>query len=87
MIEFIFQNPIISALVALAGLGLIFGALLGFAAEKFKIEGDPVIDQIDSLLPQTQCGQCGFPGCRPYAESIADGDSINKCPSRRSVYN
>ena len=56
MIEFIFQNPIISALVALAGLGLIFGALLGFAAEKFKIEGDPVIDQIDSLLPQTQCG-------------------------------
>ena len=62
MLEFIFQNPIISALIALAGLGLLFGALLGFAAEKFKIEGDPVIDQIDGLLPQTQCGQCGFPG-------------------------
>jgi electron transport complex protein RnfB len=80
MLDFIAQQPIISALAALAGLGILFGALLGFAAEKFKIEGDPVIDQIDELLPQTQCGQCGFPGCRPYAESIADGDEINKCP-------
>ena len=32
---------------------------------------DPVIDQIDALLPQTQCAQCGYPGCRPYAEAIA----------------
>ena len=80
MFDLIIQQPIIAALVALVGLSLLFGALLGFAAEKFKIEGDPVIDQIDELLPQTQCGQCGFPGCRPYAESIADGDAINKCP-------
>ena len=80
MLDFIFQNPIISALIALAGLGLLFGALLGFAAEKFKIEGDPVIDQIDGLLPQTQCGQCSYPGCRPYAEAISEGEAINKCP-------
>jgi electron transport complex protein RnfB len=32
------------------------------------------------MLPQTQCGQCGYPGCRPYAEAIANGDAINKCP-------
>ena len=80
MLDLIIQQPIIAALVALVGLSLVFGALLGFAAEKFKIEGDPVIDQIDELLPQTQCGQCGFPGCRPYAESISGGDAINKCP-------
>jgi electron transport complex protein RnfB len=80
MLDLIIQQPILAALVALVGLSLVFGALLGFAAEKFKIEGDPVIEQIDELLPQTQCGQCGFPGCRPYAESIADGDAINKCP-------
>ena len=80
MLDFIIQQPIVAALLALAGLGIIFGALLGFAAEKFKIEGDPVIEQIDELLPQTQCGQCSFPGCRPYAESIANGDEINKCP-------
>ncbi|MDA9352560.1 RnfABCDGE type electron transport complex subunit B [Porticoccaceae bacterium] len=64
----------------MVGLGILFGALLGYAAEKFKVEGDPIVEQIDELLPQTQCGQCGFPGCKPYAESIASGDAINKCP-------
>jgi electron transport complex protein RnfB len=80
MIEAIAQQPILAALVALIGLGILFGGLLGFAAEKFKVEGDPIVEQLDELLPQTQCGQCGFPGCRPYAESIANGDAINKCP-------
>ena len=80
MIDSIIQQPILAALVALVGLGILFGALLGFAAEKFKVEGDPIVEQLDELLPQTQCGQCGFPGCRPYAESIANGDAINKCP-------
>ncbi|MBX9902844.1 MAG: RnfABCDGE type electron transport complex subunit B [Burkholderiales bacterium] len=38
-------------------------------------------DAIDSLLPQTQCGQCDYPGCRPYAEAIASGSAaINQCP-------
>lgn len=38
-------------------------------------------DQIDALLPQTQCGQCGYHGCRPYAEAIARGEApINRCP-------
>ena len=36
--------------------------------------------RINDLLPQTQCGQCGYPGCKPYAEAIAAGDAINKCP-------
>ena len=40
-----------------------------------------LIDQINALLPQTQCGRCGFNGCRPYAEAIADGRAdINQCP-------
>src|SRR5690606_20392334 len=64
----------------LGGLSVFFGAVLGFAAVKFKVEGDPLVEQIDALLPQTQCGQCGYPGCRPYAEAIANGDVINKCP-------
>ncbi|MFT6329715.1 MAG: electron transport complex protein RnfB [Bermanella sp.] len=68
------------ALAAIALLALIFGALLGFAAIRFKVEGDPLVDQIDAILPQTQCGQCGYPGCKPYAEAIANGDDINKCP-------
>lgn len=80
MYELLAANPFMGALVALAGLALIFGGILGFAAVRFKVEGDPIVDQIDELLPQTQCGQCSYPGCRPYAEAIANGDTINKCP-------
>lgn len=69
------------AILAIAGLALLFGLLLGFAAVRFRVESDPVVDQIDAILPQTQCGQCGYPGCRPYAEAIANGDAdINQCP-------
>lgn len=68
------------AIIALGGLSLIFGLVLGYSSRKFKVESDPIVDQIDHILPQTQCGQCGHPGCRPYAEAIAAGEDINKCP-------
>ena len=71
----------LSAVVALTLLALVFGLLLGFSAIRFKVESDPVVDQVDAILPQTQCGQCGYPGCRPYAEAIASGEAdINQCP-------
>lgn len=39
------------------------------------------VKAIDALLPQTQCGECGFPGCMPYAEALAQGSvTIDKCP-------
>lgn len=69
------------AVLSIALIAVLFGLLLGFASVKFHVEGDPVVDKIDSLLPQTQCGQCGYPGCRPYAEAIAAGEAnINLCP-------
>jgi electron transport complex protein RnfB len=69
------------AIIALSALAGTFGLLLGFAAVRFRVEGDPIVERIDALLPQTQCGQCGFPGCRPYAEAIATGEAdINQCP-------
>lgn len=74
------MSTILIAVIVLAVLAAIFGAILGFASVRFKVEADPIVDQIDSILPQTQCGQCGYPGCRPYAEAIANGDDINKCP-------
>ncbi|MDF0606848.1 electron transport complex subunit RsxB [Neisseriaceae bacterium TC5R-5] len=41
----------------------------------------PLVEKINALLPQTQCGQCGHPGCRPYAEALAEGNNpINRCP-------
>lgn len=70
-----------SALLVMIGLGLLLGLVLGVSALKFKVEGDPLVDQIDAILPQTQCGQCGFPGCKPYATAIAAGQAdINQCP-------
>ena len=71
-------------LLAIATISLmagLFGLILGYAAIRFKVEGNPIVEQIDALLPQTQCGQCTFPGCRPYAEAIANGEApINQCP-------
>lgn len=37
-------------------------------------------ERINALLPQTQCGKCNYAGCKPYADAIAQGDAINKCP-------
>ncbi|MCK3658942.1 electron transport complex subunit RsxB [Pasteurellaceae bacterium Pebbles2] len=66
-------------LIAVVVLALIFGVILGFASVKLKVEADPIVEKIDALLPQSQCGQCGYPGCKPYAEAIANGDEIIKC--------
>lgn len=71
----------ISALLVMSGIALVLGAVLGYAAIKFRVEGNPLVEKIDAILPQTQCGQCGFPGCKPYAEAIAGGEAeINRCP-------
>jgi len=62
-------------------LSLIIGVALGISAIQFKVDGNPIIEKIDSILPQTQCGQCGYPGCKPYATAIAGGEAdINQCP-------
>ncbi|OCH03703.1 electron transport complex subunit RsxB [Aliivibrio fischeri] len=74
------MSSILIAVIAIAALALVFGLILGFASIKFRVESDPIVEQIDAILPQTQCGQCGYPGCKPYAEAIANGDMINKCP-------
>lgn len=68
--------------ISIMALGaIVIGIALGYAAVKFKVEGDPLVEKIDAILPQTQCGQCGYPGCKPYAQAIAKGEvEINKCP-------
>ncbi len=67
-------------IISLGVIASLFGLLLGYSSVRFRIEGDPLDDKVDSLLPQTQCGQCGFPGCRPYAEALVKGEAeINLC--------
>jgi len=71
----------LAAVLLFTVLGGLFGLGLGWAARRFRVESDPVVDRIDAILPQTQCGQCNYPGCRPYAEAIAAGEAqINQCP-------
>jgi len=71
----------IIVIITLAIIAALFGLLLGYSAIRFRVEGDPLVDQIDAILPQTQCGQCSYAGCRPYAEAIAKGEAdINQCP-------
>lgn len=71
----------LTAILAFGGLAAVFGIALGVASVRYKVEGDPLVDKIDAILPQTQCGQCSYPGCRPYAEAIANDEApINQCP-------
>lgn len=71
----------LSAILVMLGLALVLGGILGWAAIRFRVEEDPLVEKIDAILPQTQCGQCGYPGCKPYAEAIAKGEAdINRCP-------
>ncbi|OBS10235.1 electron transport complex subunit RsxB [Acidihalobacter prosperus] len=66
----------------LTGL-MLTGSILAFrlAARRRAAARAPLAERLDALLPQTQCGQCGYPGCRPYADAIAAGAAdINQCP-------
>ena len=68
-------------IAALTLLGLVLGFVLGVAARWLRVEADPLAEQIETLLPGSQCGQCGFPGCGPAAAAVADGSApVTLCP-------
>jgi len=70
----------LTAIIVMAALAAVFGLMLGYSAIRFHIDGDPIADQLEALLPQSQCGQCGYAGCRPYADAVASGEAeINLC--------
>jgi electron transport complex protein RnfB len=71
----------IAAICVLAGLAALTGAALVTTASRVDTgSADPLIDRVNDLLPQTQCAQCGYPGCRPYATAIVAGEvPINRC--------
>lgn len=77
----------IAAATSMTALGLGLGLLLGIAARRFHVETPPVVDEIEAVLPGTNCGACGFPGCRGLAEALAEGAApISACtPGGRDV--
>lgn len=69
------------AIIIFTLLAIGLGLLLVLLARHFHTNDDPVVEAIEALLPQTQCAQCGYLGCKPYAEAIAmQGEAINRCP-------
>lgn len=71
----------ITAVLVIAGIALIAGLALGIASSKLQSDNKDLVEQVNALLPQTQCAQCGYVGCRPYAAAIVAGEAeINLCP-------
>lgn len=71
----------ISAVLVLTLMGLSLGYLLGLAARVFQVDTDPVVEEINAIMPGTHCGQCGFAGCGQAAEALASGEaSVTCCP-------
>ncbi len=77
------MNPdaVVMAVLVAAALAVVLGVALGWAASRIEPDAGSLVERIDALLPQTQCGQCRYPGCRPYATAIASGAAgIDRCP-------
>lgn len=70
-----------AAVITIALLALLAGLALSYASKSLPADSGELVEQVNELLPQTQCAQCGYPGCRPYAQAIVDdGIAINLCP-------
>jgi len=71
----------ITAVTTIALIALLAGLALSFASRQLPSNKSDLVDSVNDLLPQTQCAQCGYPGCRPYAAAIIEGSAdINLCP-------
>lgn len=69
------------AVLTITAIALVAGLLLGYASSRLPADTEQLVDRVNGLLPQTQCAQCGYAGCRPYAAAIVDDDeAINLCP-------
>ncbi|MCA9544686.1 MAG: RnfABCDGE type electron transport complex subunit B [Myxococcales bacterium] len=69
------MGPIATALAIMGGLGLFFGAVLAVAYRFLRVPEDPRLEAVENLLPATNCGACGSPGCHAFAERLLAGDA------------
>lgn len=76
------MNLIVSSIIVLGVIGLASAIILYFVAQKFKVEEDTRIDKVTELLPGANCGGCGYPGCRGFAEACVKADTLENmlCP-------
>ena len=69
------------AILLLTLIAAALGGLLALLQQRLPGDEDSLVEKVNALLPQTQCGQCQYPGCRPYAEAmVVQTAAINQCP-------
>lgn len=76
------MNVVLITIITLSALGATAAIILYFVAQKFKVYEDPRIDQVEEVLPAANCGGCGYPGCRAFAEALVKADDLAgyNCP-------
>lgn len=76
------MNILIASIVTLGVIGCVSAIVLYFVAKKFKVEEDPRIDEVEATLPGANCGGCGYPGCRGFADACVKSDTLDGklCP-------
>jgi electron transport complex protein RnfB len=75
-------DTLFTSLTTIAGLTLVLASLIVVANRFLSVEEDPRIDRVEEMLPHTNCGGCGFPGCRAFAEALVLGRTL---PAKCSV--
>ena len=73
---------VIYTIITVVAIGVLAAIVLYIAAQKFKVFEDPRIDEVEEALPAANCGGCGYPGCRNFAESCVKADELDSlhCP-------
>ena len=76
------NQVVLYTIISLSALGAVAAVVLYFVAQKFKVDEDPRIDEVEEALPAANCGGCGFPGCRNFAETCVKADTLDDlmCP-------
>ncbi|MFN3987155.1 MAG: RnfABCDGE type electron transport complex subunit B [Rhodocyclaceae bacterium] len=69
----------LTAVFSLSALGVLSGLILGLAARRFRVEAEGLEAELVALLPGTNCGQCGYPGCAGAAAALACGEAAVTC--------
>ena len=76
------NDLLINSVLFLSAIGVVAGGILFLASKKFKVFEDPKIDQVQEVLPAANCGGCGYPGCRNFAEAVVAAGNLDElnCP-------
>jgi len=76
------MNTIVITIISLSVIGSLSGIILFLVAQKFKVFEDPRIDDVEAILPGANCGGCGYPGCRGFADACVKAETLDVlfCP-------